>query len=272
MKDNLDKYYTKEEVAKYCISLVGDRSCYHLTVEPSAGSGRFSNLIEGCIAYDIEPENDRIIKKNFFDVTYSNKKSILVIGNPPFGKRAKIAIAFFNHASQWATTIAFIVPVQFRKWSVQKHLNKRFHLIVDNDLPKDSFEYEGKTVDVGCSFQIWTIKEVEYDLRLQGTPPVSHPDYTMWLYNNTPEALKYFNRSEYTWDFAVPRQGYYDYSYRVTNQDELNPKVQWMFFKAHSKSILDRLLSIDFEKLSKLNTRIPGYGKADVVKEYTNSK
>lgn len=41
-----------------------------------------------------------------------------------------------------------------------------------------------------------------------------------------------------------------------------------MFIKAKDEIILERLLKIDFEKLSKKNTTIPGFGKADLVKEY----
>ena len=45
-------------------------------------------------------------------------------------------------------------------------------------------------------------------------------------------------------------------------------KKQWIFFKAKDKETLEKLKSIDFEKLSKKNIGIPGFGKADVVQEF----
>lgn len=48
----------------------------------------------------------------------------------------------------------------------------------------------------------------------------------------------------------------------------LNPSKQWMFFKTDSPMARERLLKLDFDKLSELNTSVKGFGKADVVAEY----
>ena len=58
----LDKFYTKDEVATECISLVPDISSYDLIIEPSAGNGAFSRQIK-CLAFDIMPECEGIINK-----------------------------------------------------------------------------------------------------------------------------------------------------------------------------------------------------------------
>jgi hypothetical protein len=65
-KDNLDRFYTKSDVAA---SLIGHLNLaeYKLIIEPSAGSGAFSDLIEGCVALDIEPAKEGIIKMDYFD-------------------------------------------------------------------------------------------------------------------------------------------------------------------------------------------------------------
>ena len=86
----------------------------------------------------------------------------------------------------------------------------------------------------------------------------------MWLYNNVPSAVPVFDND---FDFAVPRQGYQDYSLRA-HIDECVLHKQWMLFKASSPVVLQRLLELDYGKLSQLNTSTPGYGKADVVAEY----
>jgi hypothetical protein len=62
-KNLLDKFYTKSDIAKMCIDKI-NLSDFDLIIEPSAGSGSFSNNIEGCISYDIEPESDSIIKQD----------------------------------------------------------------------------------------------------------------------------------------------------------------------------------------------------------------
>jgi hypothetical protein len=92
----------------------------------------------------------------------------------------------------------------------------------------------------------------------------------MYLHNNTAETQKYFDKKKYDWDFAVPRQGYYDYSLRVTRSTDLKKNIQWMFFKAKVKKVFEIINSIDFAKLAQKNTTTPGFGKADVVEEYNN--
>ena len=88
----------------------------------------------------------------------------------------------------------------------------------------------------------------------------------MAVQQHTPGALKVF---DHDFDFAVPRQGYQDYSRRETSADRCERTKQWILFKAGTAAVLDRLLGMDFAALSQNNTITPGFGKADVVKEYT---
>lgn len=88
----------------------------------------------------------------------------------------------------------------------------------------------------------------------------------MYQYNRTEQTKKFF---DYEWDFAVPRQGYLDYSIKALSKSECDMKQQWIFFKAKNKETLDKLKKLDFVKLSRKNIGIPGFGKADVVQEFT---
>lgn len=275
MKIQNDQFYTKQEVANACFLTIKQEFPQLLEnskiLEPSAGTGIFVEAFlnsgidkNNILAYDIESKHPLIIEKVFLKTDFSGE-NMIAIGNPPFGKRSKLAIEFFNHCAKFCHSIAFIVPVQFQKYGVQKCLNKDFYLIYDKLLNPTSFENNGKDLTVRCCFQIWTKNEGWEDLQIKEAPPISHKDFTMYLYNNTPTALKYF---DYDWDFAVPRQGFYNYSLRITNKNELNPKIQYMFFKGNTPVITQRLKDLDFEKLSLNNTTIKGYGKADVVKEY----
>lgn len=271
----LDQFYTNPTVAKYCyekLKSMINLEQYSIVLEPSAGDGSFFNLFpkKRRLGLDLDPKGSEIVEMNFFD--YNPKmNNIITIGNPPFGKRSKLAIEFFNHATNFSDTIAFIVPLQWQKWSVHSKLNKKYRLVYDEKLPKDSFIFEGNPYDVRCCFQIWTkrddlLKETNY--RILDKPKISHEDFEMYLYNNTRQAEKFFY---YDWDFAVPRQGYQDYNLRVTDEKECNRKIQWIFFKAKNKKILKRLKSIDFVKLSLKNTSTPGWGKADLIEEYVKN-
>ena len=116
-------------ISKKCITKVFelyDKSKLDLIIEPSAGNGSFYNQIEfnDKVGIDISPENENIKKMDFFDYKPpEDKKNILVIGNPPFGKISSIAIKFFNHSANWSNIIAFIIPKTFRRPSVQNRLN-----------------------------------------------------------------------------------------------------------------------------------------------------
>ena len=277
MKNALDQFYTKDEVAlKLCEIIkakLKDKLEFYTFLEPSAGGGAFIKALNKSfenneiIALDLEPKAQNIKQCDFFSY-YTNAQKIFTIGNPPFGKRADLAIRFFNHASVFSDYIAFIVPLQFEKWSVQKNLNKAFSLIYSQNLEPNSFVFNGKDYALRSCFQIWTRLKTNTDLRLKQAPATTHKDFEMWQYNNTKEARKYFDKSRYAWDFAVVRQGFYDYTHFIIQEKELNPRVQYIFFKANNDRVMMNLKSLDFETLSKKNTIVPGFGKADVVAMY----
>lgn len=152
-KETLDKFYTKESIAIYCLSKINLNE-YDLVIEPSAGNGSFSNLIPNCKAYDIDPGNDKIIKQDWFNTNFPIG-NILVVGNPPFGQQNSLAIKFFNHAAEFARTIAFIFPLSFKKQSIQNKLDLSFSLQEEFILPLDSFLLNNQNYNVPCVFQIW---------------------------------------------------------------------------------------------------------------------
>lgn len=282
----LDKFYTNRRVANSCYSLYKKFLVKHkvildniLFVEPSAGDGAFLEIIEGNkIGFDIKPPTNNKLKILQLDYLTSNikdvlpkkhkKRPIVILGNPPFGKKSKLAIQFVNKSLEYSNIVGFVVPIQFRKWSVQSKILKNAKLVVDKSLDENSFELMGKPYNVRCCFQIWVRDDFPTklkDMRMMQSPDLSHPDFEMFQYNRTEGAKKFF---KYDWDFGVLRQGYGDYTIKITEQDEIDEKKQWIFFKAKNKTVLKRLLGVDFEKLSKNNIGIPGFGKADMVKEY----
>lgn len=160
-KDVLDKFYTKPEIAAYCISL-SDASNYTTIIEPSAGNGSFFNLIENCLAFDLKPEHPSIQEQDWLEYVHpksDEEERILVIGNPPFGQQNSLAVRFMNHAAVFADRIAFILPISFKKESVQDRIDLNFHLVHEEELPKNSFLFNEDSYDVRCVLQIWDRKD-----------------------------------------------------------------------------------------------------------------
>ncbi|WP_081077526.1 hypothetical protein [Burkholderia cepacia] len=288
--EKLDKYYTKQSVANKCYQVMkrfmldsGKDMSRCLFIEPSAGSGVFLNAIEESKkGFDIAPTRQsahNIIKNDFLrgnllDLLSEKEKrqQLAFIGNPPFGNKSSLAIEFLNRSLGYTNIVGFIVPIQFRKWSVQSRVNKNAILALDIDLEENAFEFLGKDYKLRCCFQVWILDSFAQgveDLRIQSKPAIKHPDFEMYQFNRTELARKYF---DYEWDFAVPRQGFTDYTFKAYSKAECNPKQQWIFFKAKNKKVLARLLKLDFTKLSKKNIGTPGFGKADVIQEYMTKK
>lgn len=160
-KHSLDKFYTSSQIAKECIGKINIED-YDIIIEPSAGSGAFSNQIHDCIAMDILPEHDNIIKQDWllYEHVKQEDKSVLVIGNPPFGQQNKLAIDFINKAAEFADRVAFILPISFKKQSIQNRISPYLHLVYEEVLPSNSFLLNGEVYDVKCVFQIWDRQDV----------------------------------------------------------------------------------------------------------------
>jgi len=231
------------------------------------------------LAFDIEPksEKENIIKTDFLTLDWkkylphTKQNNYIVIGNPPFGKKGKLALDFINKSSEISETIGFILPLTFRRWSVQSKLNKDLQLIYDINLEPNSFLVDNKIYTLNTCFQIWTKRKTEEkDLRIKERPITKHPDFEMYLHNNTQPTLKYFQKDKYNWDFAVVRQGFYDYTQKIENAAELIKNRQYIFFKSKTELIKQKLLKLDFVKLTQKNTIIPGFGKHDIIMAYND--
>lgn len=193
----IDQFYTKEEVAKLCIDELIKKinlEKYTLIIEPSAGTGSFSNyFIEHkgkykLKAYDIEPKQDYIEKIDFLVMNdkYQNE-NILVIGNPPFGRQSSLAKKFIQKCTSFCQTLAFILPKSFKKSSMQKVFPLTFHLIFELDLPLNSFYIEKsatqKSYDVPCIFQIWDHQSIHRYI----SPKLDPIGFSYVVFNDKPD-------------------------------------------------------------------------------------
>ncbi len=156
----LDKFYTRPETAMACFAFlhaaIPDLEA-DLYVEPAAGDGVFLDLLpEPRIGMDIAPAGPGIATGDFLAWTPEDPAGrIVVVGNPPFGANASLAIQFFNSAADYSDVIAMILPASMRKGTMQDRLNTRFHLVSEHPLPDEQFRVGDGLHRVNAVFQVW---------------------------------------------------------------------------------------------------------------------
>jgi predicted RNA methylase len=168
-RDLFDKFYTRNHIVLQCLKLVKEHitiTTDDIIIEPSAGNGAFLIELEKqyrnkIIAYDIKPENVKIIEKDFLQIENIKGKNVHIIGNPPFGRQSSFAKKFIKKSCEFALTISFILPKSFKKDSFQNTFNEYFHLIYSIDLEKNAFIIDQETHNVPCVFQIWLKKDTK---------------------------------------------------------------------------------------------------------------
>ena len=257
-KVGLDEFYTRPEVAAACYENLintlendsADLGIYKY-VEPSAGGGAF---------YDLLPEDSRIgidIAASRFDIEQTDFLSwkpgggrYVVIGNPPFGYRAWLALAFVNHAATFADYIGMILPMAFQSdgKGSPKHRVVGAELIHQEMLPKDSFAYpDGSPATINALWQVWKrgvnkrrpdatcnswIDLFTVDMRkerLCGQERMQEADWFLQrtFYNDPPKLVRDFMDVRYVCGYGI-------------------------VIHRHKREIANRLNSIDWRKYSNL--------------------
>jgi hypothetical protein len=245
---DLDQFYTMTDVAILCYNIFKehfDPFSYQL-IEPSAGTGSFLRLLpKGSWAYDLDPRYPGILKKNFLHVTIDSDRKVAVIGNPPFGHQASMAISFFNHAAEKASVIAFIVPRSFRKASMDESLDRNFHLVRDELLPDKAFLFRSKPHSVPATFQIWERRPTS---RPKLALETRHPDF------------KFVKPAEA--DFAIQRIGA---RAGWVHHDMTRSESSHYFIQGDVESIM---LKLDFASVVGNVAGNPSLAKSEIVSLY----
>jgi predicted RNA methylase len=165
-----EQYYTPRDLASSLVSkverLVSDFSS-RIVLEPAGGPGAFVEAAKAfgakkVLSVDIEPKHSDVSKGNYLESSMKFKDAI-TISNPPFGRNNSLSIPFFNRAADHSEYIAFIVPRSWRKWSVINRLDRRFHLIHDEELSIDYVDDSHTLIshknNLKTCFQIWQRQE-----------------------------------------------------------------------------------------------------------------
>ena len=156
-KIHLDKYYTSQELADYCtqkaIEIIGRENITEL-IESSAGNGVFLNSFEKLLpevpykAYDIEPEDDRIVKQDYLSLEMEYKKGRVVGFNFPYGVKNNLSKAFANKSFAIAEYVATILPISQLNNTQSIY---KYDLIHSEDLKPKSYS----NINVHCCFNIY---------------------------------------------------------------------------------------------------------------------
>ena len=241
-RQTIDKYYTKKEVVVECVNLIKSNICVDrendLVIEPSAGNGAFVDelrkLCNHCDFYDIQPDHESVEEQNYLDLNIDIEDHMMhpqihVIGNPPFGRQSTHAIKFIKKSVEFCHSISFILPRSFKKESMKKHFPLDFHLVLETDIPHDSFLVDDKTHDVPCIFQIWEKRDVKRE------KPQKHKPYGYT-----------FVKKEEDHDISFRRVGVYAGVIDTNTDDKSVQSHYFIKFQSDALCCLNELKSIDF--------------------------
>lgn len=163
----LDQFFTTPKVATECYGELlqfladrGENEGEFNYIEPSAGSGVFYDLmpVGRRTGVDVLPIRREFERSDFLTWMPRAERRNLVIGNPPFGYRAWLALAFVNHAAKFADYVGMILPMAFQSdgKGSPKHRVEGMALQSSRTLPPNSFvDAMGRPVKVNALWQIW---------------------------------------------------------------------------------------------------------------------
>jgi len=262
-KIEMDKFYTKSKIAELCISKINIEE-YDLIIEPSAGNGAFLNILidnkkesTDVIGIDISPENENILKKDWFLFNIDKKyNKVLIIGNPPFGKRNKLSKKFITHSASFdnVKTIAFILPNVFKKHTLQKVIPKDFRIKEIIELPKNSFMIENKEYHVPCSFFIFD-KSLGKCLRFDESKYTETPD---WNFSNKEDYDFFILGASPKTILKTPNKNNRGYYIKIKNNKNLN-------------NIIKKFESIKWNGNSSVSGGVSWFTKPEIVKIYLDN-
>ena len=163
---NKEQFFTQHATAKRLGKLLQSQPWFpEITkvVEPSAGDGAWLKAMHVDEAYDIDPKHPDVQLQDFLskDFAVKNNGKVLYVGNPPFGRMAKLAKEFIRKCAETGDYIAFILPASFGKITMIRQVPSCLHLIYQEDLLDETFRFERDGKKVSTVFQIW--EKREYD-------------------------------------------------------------------------------------------------------------
>lgn len=201
----MDQYFTQPPIVTRCLEAIEKHvkplKEFKQIIEPSAGSGAFFDRLNEttttttCVGIDLDAaQGSPYVKMDFLaldphapnltletqegrQVTLKHDpENTLIVGNPPFGKVNKLALAFLNRAFDFADTVAFVLPKVFLKPLFQNRIRLDAHLVYEEEHGKIAYDHGDGEHRLFTVFQIWQKKDMQPS-RTKVVHRTSHPDF-----------------------------------------------------------------------------------------------
>ena len=254
----LDQFYTKPEVASRFVDTIQkfiSFSDLKRIVEPCVGTGAIFNLLpeDKRLGFDIDPKIE-VPTQDFLTSDLSYLPNTLVITNPPYGTNSTLAVKFFKKAAQFSDHIAFLVPIQWQRYSLQNRLPKDFNLVFTEKIDSNSFIFEGEDYGVNTCIQLWSRKLNLPDIRIREKPITSHPDFE--FVKNTEDA-----------DFLLIVCG--RRSQYIHEVDSRVSRYTVERIKVNREGVREIFESVDWDRFGKESTGTMWINRQMIVEEYS---
>jgi hypothetical protein len=172
-----------------------------------------------------------------------------VIGNPPYGVAANMAVKFLNKSTELSDHVMMVLPASFQRDSVLNKINLDFRLESDIKLPNDTFPRDITTVR-----QYWTKSETK---REKITIHRTHPDFEFIKYADKDKATLFIGGAGAGPSGKVKTEGY----------DHYMPGHHYVVC---SDEVRDRFIALQPKLIaqSRVCGCLPGLGKHDIITLY----
>ena len=259
-----EQYYTPldtaQELYETTLLIVGDN--FDNFVEPSAGKGAFLTCMppDKRIGIDIDPLGKEIVEQDFFNFVWPEGRTI-TIGNPPFGRRGKLAMKFLNISAENSEVVAFILPAIFSKFTFYNRVHPYMQL--QHEIPVTEFDSPdgiGEGPKVNCVFQIW---KKSTRRRKKVVRPNSCDDFEMIHRHYSRTSPEERERLK-SYDFAISQiEG------KIRNCEDVTAgSVYFIKDNTSDKSVRSVMERVDFSNLSIHHVGATSLTKADIVTGY----
>lgn len=257
----LDQFFTRPEIAQECwkslcthVDASGGNVSDYKFVEPSAGLGAFYDLLpqDRRVGIDVDAFRAEYIRQDFLSwMPKKNGYGYVCVGNPPFGYRAWLALAFLNHAATFSDYVGFIVPMAFQsrgKGNPQDRV-RGLSLVHASLLPADSFiDADGNRLKVNALWQIW-MKSHEKSAAVAKTCNQYIDLFTVDMRKERLCGQKRLHEA----DFFLQRTFYTDPPSLVTSFDQVKYVCGYgIVIKQEREKVLDILHNADWKRYSNL--------------------
>ena len=176
--------------------------------------------------YTINQIDGRInVTMDLQDLVDKDMKFDVIIGNPPYGSGANLAIKFVNKCAELSDDIRMVLPLSFVKDSVQNKVDLNLVIAEERELPHDTFPNGIRAV-----YQRWVTSETP---RVKVIKPRTHEDFEFLKYEDR------FNANVFIGEYGCGPSG------RVKTENFTHYAKGHYFIKAKDQSVINRLVSLE---------------------------